>query len=90
MELTFYVKDFLRDTTSDSDAVDRCFAEAEAVTGHKVIVFDGKDYALDGSAGWFGYVYPAGAAVSEVSLHAGESGFENSLIPACGLVLTVR
>ena len=58
--------------------------------GAERITVDGKDYALDGSAGWFGYVYPAGVAVSEVSLHAGGSVFGNSLIPACGLVLTVR
>ena len=58
--------------------------------GTKKITVDDREYPLDGAAGWFGYVYPAGAEVSEVALDAGTDEYENSLIPVCGFILTVR
>ena len=44
---TFYVKEYLIPGTSDSSAIERCFATANMVTGEKTIVFDGKDYFID-------------------------------------------
>lgn len=44
---TFYVKEYLIFGTSDSSAIERCFAAANMVTGEKTIVFDGKDYFID-------------------------------------------
>ena len=47
MEHIFYVKDFLKDTKSDSEAIEACFAAAKDVTESRTIVFDGKDYMID-------------------------------------------
>lgn len=58
--------------------------------GAETIMVDGQGYSLDGAAGWFGYVYPAGAEVSEVALDAGAVEYENSLIPFRGFILTIR
>jgi hypothetical protein len=58
--------------------------------GAEKITVNGREYPLDGAAGWFGYVYPAGAEVSEVALYAGTDEYENSLIPVCGFILTIR
>ena len=58
--------------------------------GAETIMVDGRGYSLDGAAGWFGYVYPAGAEVSEVALDAGAVEYENSLIPFRGFILTIR
>jgi hypothetical protein len=58
--------------------------------GAEKITVNGREYPLDGAAGWFGYVYPAGAEVSEVALDVGTDEYENSLIPVCGFILTIR
>ena len=47
MSMTFYVKDYLLFNTSDSSAIERCFADANQINGEKIIVFDGKDYWID-------------------------------------------
>lgn len=47
MEQQFYVKDFLKNAKTDSDAIELCFAAAKEVTGTKTIIFDGKDYFID-------------------------------------------
>lgn len=47
MQQTFYVKDFSECSASDSEVIERCFAEAEKVNGDKTVIFDGKDYFID-------------------------------------------
>lgn len=47
MEKIFYVKDFLNGAANDSEAIERCFAAAEKVSGNKTIIFDGQDYFID-------------------------------------------
>ena len=47
MDKTFYVKDYLKDVKSDSEAIELCLADAEKTEGEKTVVFDGKDYMID-------------------------------------------
>ena len=47
MNRVYYVKDYLACGRTDSDVIECCFADADAVDGHKTIVFDGKDYRID-------------------------------------------
>ena len=47
MDKTFYVKDYLKEAKSDSDAIEFCLADAEKTEGEKTVVFDGKDYMID-------------------------------------------
>lgn len=47
MSQRFYVKDYLKDTLSHSDAIEACLKAATAVSGEKTIVFDGQDYWID-------------------------------------------
>lgn len=47
MKNVFYVKDYIREGVSDSEAINRCFAEANKLAEPKTVVFDGKDYFLD-------------------------------------------
>ena len=46
-ESIFYVKDYCRDTRTDSDAIELCMAAANQLNGEKTIVFDGRDYWID-------------------------------------------
>ena len=43
----FYVKDYVKDAISDSDAIRKCFAEANKISGDKTVIFNGKDYRID-------------------------------------------
>jgi len=47
MQKTFYVKDYAVPDISDSEAIERCFADACRETEYKTIVFDGRDYHID-------------------------------------------
>lgn len=47
MAKTFYVKEYLIPGTSDSFAIECCFAAAEKQADNKIIIFDGKDYYID-------------------------------------------
>lgn len=47
MQNVFYVKDYLADGISDSEAIETCFAAANKEDGYKTVVFDGKDYRID-------------------------------------------
>lgn len=46
MSNVFYVKDFAKETITDSEAIKLCLAAADAFED-KTVIFDGKDYALD-------------------------------------------
>lgn len=48
MNNIFYVKDYLKDGISDSEAIKRCFAEADAKE-RRTVIFDGKDWNVDES-----------------------------------------
>ena len=45
--MDFYIKDFLKNAKSDSEAIELCFAEAKKSEGEKTIIFNGKDYFID-------------------------------------------
>jgi len=47
MTEVFYIKAYLENAKSDSEAIESCFAAAGQVAGGKTIVFDGKDYFID-------------------------------------------
>jgi len=47
MANTFYVKDFIMEGKTDSDAIDLCIREAQRCSGEKTIIFDSKDYYID-------------------------------------------
>ena len=47
MERIYYVKDYLKDTKSDSEAIEACFADGAKAGGKTTVVFDGKDYFID-------------------------------------------
>ncbi len=47
MQHIFYVKDYVKEGITDSEAIECCFAAANMVKGEKTIVFDGKDYRID-------------------------------------------
>lgn len=47
MSNIFYVKDYITQDITDSEAIERCFAAAKTVQGKKTVVFDGKDYRID-------------------------------------------
>ncbi len=47
MKNVFYVKNYLGDNVSDSEAIRNCFADAEKVGAPKTVVFDGKDFFID-------------------------------------------
>ncbi len=47
MENIFYVKCYLKDDISHSEAIENCFKDANQVEGKKTVVFDGRDYYID-------------------------------------------
>lgn len=47
MEEIFYVKDYLKDTKNDSEAIDNCLSAIAEIKNVKTVVFDGKDYQID-------------------------------------------
>ncbi len=47
MSSVYYVKEYLLPGGTDSDAIDRCFAAANASGGEKTVIFDGKDFQID-------------------------------------------
>ena len=47
MQTIFYVKDYLENNITDSEAIELCFADADKVSGEKTVVFDGKEYHID-------------------------------------------
>ena len=47
MNSVFYVKDYVTPDITDSEAIELCFADANAVEGEKTVVFDGRDYHVD-------------------------------------------
>lgn len=47
MQRIFYVRDYVQADITDSEAIERCFADADAVEGEKTVVFDGRDYRID-------------------------------------------
>ena len=47
MKQVFYVKDYLQNDITDSEAIELCFAQANAANGEKTVVFDGRDYRID-------------------------------------------
>ena len=48
MQNVFYVKDYLKDGISDSEAIKLCFADADKCES-RTVIFDGKDYHVDES-----------------------------------------
>ncbi len=47
MNSIFYVRDYISNSASDSEAIDRCLADAKRETGEATVVFDGKDFFID-------------------------------------------
>lgn len=47
MKRIFYIKDYLKHTKSDSEAIEYCFVAAKKEFGNKTIIFDAKDYFID-------------------------------------------
>lgn len=47
MDYIFCVKDYVTPDITDSEAIELCFADANAVEGEKTVVFDGRDYHVD-------------------------------------------
>ena len=45
--MTLYVKDFVENNISDSDAIKLCLKKAALISGMKTVIFDGKDYLID-------------------------------------------
>ena len=43
----FYVKDYRNPNITDSEAIERCFLDANKGSGEKTVVFDGEDYRID-------------------------------------------
>lgn len=54
------------------------------------ITVDGETAELDGSYGWFSYVYPVSAESSSVSLSTGGAEYLNDLHPYKGMCILVR
>ena len=47
MKNIFYVKDYILNNKTDSDAIENCLLNANKTQGDKTIIFDGKDYYID-------------------------------------------
>ena len=47
MKRIFYVKDYLMDAKTDSEAIEACFADVPKTEGEFTVIFDGKDYLID-------------------------------------------
>ena len=47
MNSTFYVRDYISGSASDSEAIERCFADAKKEAGEITVVFDSKDFLID-------------------------------------------
>ena len=43
----FYVKDYIEDNSSDSDAIERCLKASSYALGEKTVVFDSRDFYID-------------------------------------------
>ena len=47
MNKIFYIKDYVKDAKTDSEAIENCLAEAQKEKGPAIVIFDGKDYLID-------------------------------------------
>ena len=47
MKNIFYVKNYISEGISDSEAIRNCFADANKIKEPRTVIFDGKDYFLD-------------------------------------------
>ena len=45
--MNFFVKDYLKNSITDSEAIEKCLSDANKILGDKTIIFNGKNYLID-------------------------------------------